>query len=181
MKRSVWIVGGVIVVLLAGAAFVGARMLGLQNLLGGLGSGQRLMLSTDGGETMQSVALEPAAELPDASPDVAGLFARREDNSVFVGTGAVRMLVEDGQAAASSDGPEVEVVVTHETTVYRDVTLLQHTDGPLQGKVQQVLEVGSFEEIDENCIVTAWGEERGGRVLADVLVYSNPLVIQTQQ
>jgi hypothetical protein len=139
-----------------------------------------IVTNTDGGAT-QSFEIQPAAELPDSPPDAAGLFMRREDNSFFIGTGAITMIVENGEAAASTDGPEVEVVVTHDTTVYRDETMLQHTGGPPSGKVQQVLEIGSLEEISDNSVISAWGEERGGRVLADVLVYSAPMVVEIAQ
>jgi hypothetical protein len=177
MKR-IGIIGGVavLVLLLAGAAFVGGRMLSGQDLISGLGGGPVMMLrSPDGG--LQSVKIQPAAELPPSSPDVAGLFLRREDNSVFVGTGRVKILAVDDQVSAESSGPEMEVVVTHETTVYRDETSLQHTGGSVEGKVQQVLAPGSLEEIGKNCIISAWGEERGGRLFADVFVYTAPLVI----
>lgn len=178
MKR-IGIIGGVavLVLLLAGAAFVGGRMLSGQDLISGGGGGGPVMMlrSPDGG--LQSLEIQPAAELPPSSPDAAGLFLRREDNSVFVGTGEVRVLVVDGQVSAESSGPEMEVVVTHETTVYRDETALQHTSGSAENKVQQVLAPGSLEEIGENCIISAWGEERGGRLFADVFVYTAPIVI----
>ncbi len=181
MKRSVWIVGGVVVVLLlAGAAFVGTRMLSVQGRAATDGGGPVMMISTDGGGTTQSIEIQPSAELPDSSPDAAGIFTRREDSSIFVGTGEITMIVEDGQAAASAKGPEVEVVVTHDTEVYRDETMRQHTGG-VSGKVEQVLAPGSVEEIVETSIVSAWGEERGGRVLAEVLVYTPPMVFEMPQ
>ncbi len=181
MKRSVWIVGGVVVVLLlAGAAFVGMRMLRMPDQEGAWG-GPVMVISSGDGDTARSVEIQPSAELPDSRPDAGGIFMRREDSSIFVGTGAITMIVEDGEAAASSEGPEVEVVVTHDTVVYRDETMLQHTGGLPSGKVEQVLEPGSVEEIGETSTVSAWGEERGGRVLADVLVYTAPMVFEMPQ
>ncbi|MCP4544019.1 MAG: hypothetical protein GY832_43455 [Chloroflexi bacterium] len=182
MKRSIWIAGSlVIVLLLAGAAFVGARMLRLQDQTATGSGGPVMMISSNGGDTAQSVEIQPSAELPDSHPDAAGLFMRREDSSIFVGTGAITMIVEDGQAATDHDGPEIEVVVTHDTTVYRDETMLQHTGGLPSGKIEQVVKPGSLEEISDNSIVSAWGEERGGRVLADVLVYAAPMVLEIPQ
>ena len=179
MKRSVWIVGGcVVVLLLAGAAFMGARMLRMQDQVRAEGNGPVMVISSDGGGAAQSIEIQRSAELPDSPPDAAGIFTRREDSSIFVGTGAITMIVEDGEAAASSDGPEVEVVVTHDTVVYRDKTMLQHTGGPPSGKVEQVLELGSVEEIGETSAISAWGEERGGRVLAEVLVYAPPMIFE---
>jgi hypothetical protein len=179
MKR-IGIIGGIVVLvlLLVGAAFVGGRMLSGQSLIDSGGGGPVMMFSSsDSNMNMVSVEMQPAAELPLASPDVAGLFRRREDNSIFVGTGEVTVIARDDQVSAESSGPEMEVVVTHETTVYRDETSLQHTGGSAESKVQQVLAPGSLEEIGENCVIVAWGEERGGRLFADVFVYTAPKII----
>jgi hypothetical protein len=136
-----------------------------------------MMIRSGEGGTTQSVELELSDELPSSAPEAAGLFLRREDNSIFVGTGQIMMMVENGEMDASHDGPEVEVVVTHDTTVYCDETMLQYGEVSEDGKVQQVLKPGSFEEIDENSMISVWGEQRGDRLFADVLVYTAPLVI----
>ena len=178
MKRSIWIAIGVVVVvlLLAGAAFVGGRLLNRQGVLG-RGSGPMMMIRSGEGGALQSVELELSDELPSPAPEAAGLFLRREDNSIFVGTGQIMMMVENGEMDASHDGPEVEVVVTHDTTVYCDETMLQYGEVSKDGKVQQVLKSGSIEEIDENSIISVWGEQRGDRLFAEVLVYTAPMVI----
>jgi hypothetical protein len=76
----------------------------------------------------------------------------------------------DGEVGAGHDGPVVEVVVTHDTLVYCDATRYVPEEA-IDGKIQQVLEPGSLDEIGAHSIISAWGQERGDRVLADVLIY----------
>src|SRR5262245_32968092 len=87
-----YIIGGIIVVLLlAGAAFVGARLLngqGLPFVSAGGGTGPSLSLGGPGGK-MVKLDIEPSKELPQTPADVSGLFDHRQDNSIFVGTGRV--------------------------------------------------------------------------------------------
>ncbi len=178
MRRSIWIAGGVVLVvlLLVGAAFVGGRLLNRQEQTSG-GSGPRMMVRTGDGGTTSSFEIEPSDELPPSVPDAAGLFLRREDNSIFVGTGQIMMVVENGEMDAEHDGPEVEVVVTHDTTVYCDETTLQFREASEDGKIQQVLGPGSLEEIGANNAISVWGERRGDRLFAEVLVYTAPMVL----
>jgi hypothetical protein len=63
------------------------------------------------------------------------------------------------------------VVATHETLIYRDDTLQQLGDDPPPGPVQQLLKPGSLDELGATSTVLAWGEKRGDRLLATVLVY----------
>jgi hypothetical protein len=172
MKRSIWVAGGVValVLLLTGAAFVGARMLSGQNQKGE-GSDSKYAISDSGGT--KGFELVPAAELPTASPDVGGLYLRREDNSVVVGTGEVRVTLRDGQVAGSHDGPEAEVVITHDTLVYCDKTEYE-TDEIVDGKIQQFVEPGTLEEIEKYSFTSAWGEKRGERLFATVFLYKIP-------
>jgi hypothetical protein len=181
MKKSILMIGGilVLVLLLAGAAFVGGQLLngqglqlpgGLNRPMGG-GSGQAPGISIDD--------IMPAEELPQTPAEVGGVFDHRQNNSIFVGTGLVMMGVqkdESGNVVTSSshDGPTVEVVVTAQTTVYQDMTMRQFDGPPPQGqKIQQVVEPGSLDEIDQNSAITVWGRQTGERVIADVLVYTN--------
>ncbi len=73
----------VLVVLLAGAAFVGGQLL----------MGQGLSALRSSGDVIQ-----PAKELPQTSPDVEGVFDHRQDNSFFVGTGQVRKMPQTDQS-----------------------------------------------------------------------------------
>jgi hypothetical protein len=132
------------------------------------------------GMTMVSLEMEKAEELPDAPSDVVGLFSRREDNSIFVqkaGNGIVISI--DGAIQTDADVEEVEVVVTGETTVYKDVTLDRFDPPSSSGtvKVQQKVEPGLADDIGEGSMVVAWGDKRGDRVVARVLVYTPPAVV----
>ncbi len=182
-RRTGPIIAGVVVlvVLLAGAAFVGGRLLN-QPAQSGAPDGMVLSGGPAGGQTV-SLQLEPAKELPNASPDVTGLFAERKDNSIFVTIGDKFMVRVDKNGTVNTqtdgNGGKLEVVVTSDTTIYKDVT--QRNFGgapPSSGKVQQQVEPGSLDEIGANSFVSAWGERRGDRVIAKVLVYSQPLMIK---
>ncbi|UCC63598.1 MAG: hypothetical protein JSV36_00625 [Anaerolineae bacterium] len=172
MKHTTLIVGSVVVLvlLLASAAFVGARMLSGQNQRNE-GSNSNSSISDSGGT--KEFELVPAAELPTASFDINGLFLRREDNSIIVGTGQVRVTMQGGRVAGTHNGPEAEVVVTHDTLVYCDKTEYG-TDVIVDGKLQQVVKPGSLEEIEKYSFTFAWGEKRGDRLFATVLLYKIP-------
>jgi len=183
-NRAGLLIGGLIalVALLAGAAFVGGRLLNTQASNPGAGSGPMIVTSQDGGGERVTVKLdmEPAKELPQTPADVRGLYQRRADSSIFIGTGQVRMMVEQNQggvisATSNFDGPLVEIIVTHDTTLYQDVTMKQF-NGPLPAgqKMQQVVEPGSIDDIGENSMIVVWGERRGDRIVATTLVYSPP-------
>jgi len=182
MKQIWLIIGGIVLVaLLAGAAFVGGRLMNPQAQQPA-GDGPVMITSKDGGGAQTTVKLdmEPAKELPTTPADVQGIFQRRADSSIFIGTGQVSVMAQKSQGGAISmtssyDGPMVEVVVTHDTAIYRDVTMKQFNGPPSAGqKMQQVLEPGSVDEIGENSMVVVWGDKRGDRIVAKVLVYSLP-------
>jgi hypothetical protein len=183
VKRSIWIVGGVVVLalVLGAAAFVGGRLLNTKAQAQTGGKGMQISLVGDkggaGGEQRFEIQTEPARELPQTPPDVGGIYVRRADASIFIGTGQVTVMAQmgpDGNVTMSSnhDGPEVEVVLTHDTIIYKDVTMRQFDGQPVSGKVQQVVEPGSADEIGENSTVAVWGERRGDRVIAQTLLYS---------
>jgi flagellar basal body-associated protein FliL len=183
MKRTMSIVVGVVVlvVLLAGAAFVAGQMWGREAPQDETLAGPPPMVPPEGapaGERVM-VQLESAKELPQRPPDVLGVFARQEDNRIFVNSsGQGVVIIQNGEAVSDAGTKEVEVVVTSETTVYEDVTQ-QSVGGdlPSGGTVQQKVKPGSVEAVGENSILSAWGEKRGDRLVADFLVYTGPPVI----
>ena len=158
--------------LLAGAAFVGGRLLSGQGLTGGPGEAQ------DRDDKL------PASELPQRPADIWGVFVRRENNSLFVGTGNTMVGVNidrsgNAQAASDYDGPVLEVVVTSQTIIYEDVTLRQYDRLPPEGQqIQQVVEPGSMDEIGASSTIAVWGTQTGDRIIADVLVYESPALIE---
>jgi hypothetical protein len=185
-RKSVrpYIIGGIIVlVLLASAAFVGGRLLNGQGLpgfsaLGGPG-GPGLMLGGPGGKMMK-LNIQPSKELPQTPADVRGIFDHRQDNSIFVGTGQVMMTVQKDQSgnvqsSSSHSGPVVEIVITNQTTIYKDVTMQQFNGPPPSGQaIQEVLDAGSLDDIGQSSQITVWGKKTGDRFIADVLVYTPP-------
>lgn len=184
MKKRILIVGGIIVlvVLLAGAAFVGGQLLMGQGLPG-LSSGPQVFTDPNGGKQIRIGPgdIQPAKELPQTPADVRGVFVRRKDNSIFVGTGVVIRQVQKDQngnltSSSTYDGPIVEVVVTPQTIVNRDVTNRQFNGQPPSGKIQQVVEQGSLDEVGKDSTLLAWGKKTGDRIIADVIVYSLPSV-----
>ncbi len=80
--------------------------------------------------------------------------------------------------SASHSGPVVEVVVTSQTKVYKDVTMNQFNGPPPQGQtIQQVVEPGSLDEVGPDSTLTVWGRQTGDRYIADVLVFTPPPVL----
>lgn len=182
-----YIIGGIIIVaLLAGAAFVGARLLngqGLPFVSAGGGLGPSLSLGGPGGK-MVKLDIEPSKDLPQTAADVSGLFDHRQDNSIFVGTGKVTVAFKKDpsgnvQTSSNHDGPTVEIVVTSQTKIYRDVTMRQFDGPPPDGqKIQQVLEEGTLDDVGQSSMITAWGKKTGDRFIAEILVYSPPAFIK---
>ena len=91
-------------------------------------------------------------------------------------------MVDDSGKVATSAGEgaqQVEVVITSDTIIYKDVPPMPAGGPPLGGgKMQQKVEPGSLDEIGGNSFVIAWGEKRGDRLIARVLLYSRPVFFQ---
>jgi hypothetical protein len=183
-RRGLVIGAGLVMVLLMAAAFVGGRLLKGGPGAPGIGlPGGAVFNGEGGGMVSMEIRMEPAPELPDAKPDASGMFLRRQDNSFFIGTGSMGVAFsissDSGEkpavASAPHDGPEVEVVVNNTTVVYKDDSF---NDGPPEdGVIQQKVSPGSIEEIGENSALTVWGRKVGDRLIADVLLYSEPMFI----
>ena len=183
MRNRILIAGSVAVsvMLLAGAAFVAGQMWSREEAPDGASGGAPPDVASDGGASGATLIakLEGARELPQRSPDIRGVFSRKEDNRVFVSSGDQGIMYTlEGEVMSAGDAREVEVVVTSETVVYKDVTQESLGTGPLPGNtIKQKLEAGQVEEIGTSSVVIAWGEKRGERLVADILVYTGPPVI----
>lgn len=181
MKKNILITGGilVLVLLLAGAALIGGRLLRGQGMPLASSGDSGLRISNNGGPAF-SLDIRPAKELPETPADVRGLFDHRENNSVFVGTGRIMLTVDQDasgkvESSSNASGPVLEVVVTNGTTVYHDTTMQQYNgEPPANEKIQQVVERGSLDDIGQHSVLTVWGKKTGNRVIADILVYTNP-------
>jgi flagellar basal body-associated protein FliL len=190
-RRLLWVILGVALVLILGAAaYLGGRYLQKgPTALGGGNGGLFLSSNGPGGQVSRSISkndIIPAPELPQAAADATGVFVRRQNNSFFIGTGKVTLQVRKQadnpnstpQTASSYDGPVVEVVVTNNTKVYRNDTFQNIKDLPSNGtKIQQKVVPGSVDEIGQNSIINAWGKKTGDRLVADVLLINNPIVM----
>ncbi|MBI5030997.1 MAG: hypothetical protein HZB51_10755 [Chloroflexi bacterium] len=175
MNRTTGIDVGVVVLalLLMGAAFVAGTLLATKPIQ----AEQPIVISDGNSQSIQmKLDMERAKELPTQPMDLSGIVVRRADNSLFLGTGNItprQVLNPDLSVKIEKtfDGPVVEIVVNHATTIYKDVTAKQYQVSPPIGRVQQLIEPGSIDDIPENRTVIVWGERRGERIIATVLLY----------
>jgi hypothetical protein len=192
MKRNVRIAVfvGLGILVVAVAAFAAGRLFnqgpaGVFGPLGFMAGGPG-----KGGVFQSSVRLNltPAKELPVEEPALRGLLARREDDKLFVGQGKAGMMVavskgDSGEAQLSGpeiEGPLTEVVVTHDTIIYRDDTFADQSKFELgeEVTVDQKVVIGTLDELGENSSVIVWGKKVGDRIVADVLLYSSMMVFR---
>ena len=176
MKRTVLLTSGtiLIVTLLAGAAYMAGRQLHKQMTSD---EASVVAMGSDGQAKYQIVDVdtERAKELPDRPSDLTGLLIRAENNSVYVGVGARRdfgfSATGSGDYDASDFDAIVEVVVTHGTEIYKDVTGVQSL-GPEQkpGLIRQKVVPIKLDELGGQGLIMAWGERRGDRMIADVVL-----------
>ena len=162
---------GVALLLLGIAAFVGGRLLNGQvgNVQLGGPNGGRVSISLN--------EITPAPELPITGADITGMFVERKDNTIVVQAVTFDM----GVGGISGDSPmnegsgiQVEIVVTGETEIYKDVT---EFPPPVNGEihnVQQAADEGTLDDLNAESFLTVWGRRSGDRIVADVLFYSNP-------
>ena len=181
---------GVLILLIgAAAAFIGGRM--LNQKAGPLG----LSPFGSGGEGMVSFSVEvtPAPELPTTQPEVIGSFVERKDNTIAIqsvpmnagqGGGFVVVSGGEGEAVAGSPldngGPKVEVVINNETKIYIETTQplnVPPTSGETQ-VLQQTVDEGSLDDLTSQSFVNVWGRKSGDRIIAEVLLISNPIMFK---
>ena len=172
-----------VVILLGAAAFLAARYFVQPKNVTANGPGKEMISIQGPGGEAQTFALDikPAEELPATQPDEAGMFVERKDNSIFIGTGEVSVMVEakpgeEPQVDANFTGPKVEVVIAADTVVYKDTTELNPENPGAQ--VQQTVELSTIDEITEQSSITVWGRKAGDRVIADVVVFSTPFMVR---
>jgi hypothetical protein len=189
-NKKLYLILAVVVVVVAGAAFIGGRLLNGQ--AGPLGL---LPFGNGNGAVSIAINMTPAPELPTTRPEATGTFVERKDNTITVQTISMKMgsgggvVVEVGPGGDTDgpitsdmggDGPKVEVVVTNETTIYRDATDLGEppTSGNETITVQQVVEPGTLDDLTTQSMVQVWGRKNGDRIIADMIVYSNPVIFK---
>jgi hypothetical protein len=77
-----------------------------------------------------------------------------------------------------NSGIKVEVVVTSATRIYKDVT---EFPAPVNGEihnVQQAAAEGTLDDLNTQTFLSVWGRRSGDRIIADVLFYTNPLLMK---
>jgi hypothetical protein len=166
------IVTGVLVV--GAAAFLAGRLINSGvNPLGLLGP------ADDG------ISILPAQELPKTPPEVEGLLIERQDNIIIIQGGGPNVDNPDGVEVGSpehlSGGPKAEVVVTTETILYHDTTEppARRPSGNDPRVLQQTVEQGTLDDLAiSQSLVIVWGRMSGDRIIAEVLLYSNPAYLQ---
>ena len=172
MQNKKLVLGILVLLIVAAAAFVAGRLfsrgVGPLGLFGLAGEG-------DG------ISILPAEELPITPPEVEGLFVERQDNIIFVETNPPGGDGVSGSPVGMGGGPKFEVVVTTETILYRDTTQppARRPSGDDPRELQQIIEEGTLEDLnDSQSLVMVWGRKSGERIIAEVLVYSNPAYLQ---
>ena len=190
MQNKKLIVGlSILVILVGAAAFIGGRMLNGTVSPLGLGS----LLGGNGGVVSISVEVTAAPELPTTQPEVIGSFVERKDNTIILqsvsmeagqGGGFVVLSGGEGEAVSGSPldngGPKVEVVVNNETKIYIETTQplnVPPTSGETQ-VLQQTVDEGSLDDLTSQSFVNVWGRKSGDRIIAEVVLISNPIMIK---
>jgi hypothetical protein len=174
-NKKFYVILGIVVLLVGAAAFIAGRMINAGVGTVGLGGpyGGRVSISLED--------ITPAPELPTTRADVTGSFVERQDNTIVVQA----VSFDSGVGGIAGDAPldensgiRVEVVVTGETMIYKDVTELPP---PVNGEIhnlQQAVEEGILDDISSQSFISVWGRRSGDRITADVLFYSNPQSIK---
>jgi hypothetical protein len=191
VKRRAGLIVAIItlVAVLAGAAFFAGR------LLNGSVSARPGAILLPGGGAVQSVQIqsEGAEELPKRSPEASGQLVKRDDNVLTIAQfqegNAVVVVQEAGTGGSEggleimgADGPQVEIVVTKDTQIYRDATFDDLKGSPPEsGVIQQKVEESGLDETSSGNMLTVWGRKSGDRIIAEVILFSSPVIFSTGQ
>jgi hypothetical protein len=170
-NKTLYVILGMVILLVGAAAFIGGRLINAGVGTVGLGGpfGGRVSISIND--------ITPAPELPATRADITGSFVERQDNTIVVqavsfdsGVGGIA----ENSPMDENSGIRVEVVVTGESLIYRDVTQFP---APVNGEIhniQQAVEEGTLDDLNSHSFISVWGRRSGDRITADFLFYSNP-------
>ena len=197
-RTGLYIAIAVVVLLLTAAAFVGGGLLKKQHAADSNTTGSGMFTAK---ELPQS---PPEIVGMVSSVDGSSLFVQEFNMNENLGmTGGSGVVVnvevlppgdEPENAVPSikvdfpgSDGPITEVVISRQTKIYRDATMDDfepvmvspgESTGPIEQKfenIEQKVVEGSATELGANTMITIWGERTGDRVVASVILYTNPM------
>jgi len=178
-------IGIVVLILVLGAgAFVATQLIAQQKQQADLPPGslvfEDVMDDGSGNPVTVTTIILPAKELPERPSEAGGVVKRQVDNSYFVGTGNISINISEvnGETTTAVDhsGPEIELVTGRDTLFYRDVTQVDFTASETKEQTlyQELALVEQPETMPEGAEIQAWGQKSGDRVVADVIVYSEP-------
>jgi hypothetical protein len=151
-SRRLYVILGVSILLLGAATFVAGRWINR---------------ATSGEDQVSHVT--PAPEIPTTAPEISGLLVERKDNTVILQTvsfdaGSGWALGDADEPMDTTSGPEVEVVITGETTIYR-------TNYEVSGSsIQQVVRETTLDELNSQMMITVWARQEGDRIIADLIL-----------
>jgi hypothetical protein len=129
--------------------------------------GLKDMVDTAASDGATVIELNPAEVLPDSPSTIFGIVDHWLDNSIFITQlPSLDQIIATGTA---EKGPIVEIVVVKDTLIYKVVTSNDVENGVLQEK----LAPGSVDEIGAGNLISVWGEQRGDRIVAEVVKYNN--------
>ena len=173
-NKKLYFIAVFIIPVVGAAAFIAGRL--LNNGVNPLG----LLGPADDG-----ISILPAQELPKTPAEIEGLFVKRQDNIITVQGGGPNAEnpngVEVGSPEHLSGGPQAEVVVTNQTMIYHDTTEppARRPSGNDSRVLQQTVEQGTLDDLSgSQSLVMVWGRMSGDRMIAEVLLYSNPAYLQ---
>lgn len=187
-NKKLYFILAVAVIFVAAAAFVGGRLLNGQ--AGPLGL---FPMGKGPGSFSVRIDMTPAPELPITEPETRGTFVERKDNTIVLQTfsmeaGGGGIVVSKGSGGSANGpitnesgekGPKVEVVITNKTIIYRDATEMPVPSEIDQiNTVQQKVEEGTLDDLTSDSMVMVWGRKNGDRIIADMLVYSQPVIFK---
>jgi hypothetical protein len=149
---------GIVLLLLAGSM-----------LLTGCGKdkgGMRNMVDSAMSGGAKIIGIHPSDVLPDQPATVFGIVDHCQDNSIFVTQ--LPSLDTIKTTGMAEKGQIVEIVVVNDTIIYKDVT----SGAIVNGAVQEKVAVGSVDEIESGNLISVWGEQRGDRIVSEVVKYN---------
>ena len=173
-NKKLYIGLGIAILLVGVAAFVGGRM--LNGRVGTVGLG-----GPNEGVTISRNDIIPAPELPTTTPEIIGLFIERKDNTLIIQTVSFDTGIGGTSGNTPLDtnsGPKVEIIVTNETIIYRETTDFSLLSPGENFTLQQTVEESTLDHLNSQTMITVWGRRSGDRVVADILFYSNPLLLK---
>jgi hypothetical protein len=120
--------------------------------------------AASGGATI--IGINSSEILPATPSTLFGIVDHCQDNTIFVTQ--LPSLDQIKATGTAEKGPMVEVVVVNHTVIYKDVSSGEVKDGSVEEKVAP----GHVDEIESGNLINVWGEQRGDRIVAEVVKYN---------